>query len=107
MMKDFINEILFLSRELKMRICVSVIRTDDGKFRFYQPTLRCEGQMASVDDIGEGGLSVLKTELSKYKHLIFMPEVSIINETKNYLRIRGMSLDNYIQNLWIEIGDDV
>ena len=35
-----------------------------------------------------------------------MPEVSIINETKNYLRIRGMSLDNYIQNLWIDIGDD-
>ena len=105
-MKDFINEILFLIRELKMRICVSVIRTDDGKFKFYQPTLRCEGPMASVDDVGEGGLNILKTELSKYRRLVFMPEVSIINETKNYLRIRGMSLDRYIQNLWVEIGDD-
>lgn len=89
-----------------MRICVSVIRTDDGKFKFYQPTLRCEGLMASVDDIGEGGLNILKAELSKYRRLVFMSEVSIINETKNYLRIRGMSLDRYIQNLWVEIGDD-
>ena len=88
-----------------MQICIAVIRTDKG-FIFYQPSLGCVGRMDDPNNISDSGYQTLLEEISKYKHLVFMPEVSLIVETKNYMRVHGIDIDNYIQNIWIEVGGE-
>lgn len=91
---------------MQQEIKVAVIRKPDGTFWYYLPALNLEGEMKDYKTISDQGMRKIYDSLHGKQTVSLGSEIDLVRQTKFWLRVNGLTIDNYIQNLRVVLNTD-